>query len=75
MQKAITEADEEWSVNKKLVDTTDRGVHRSVPAGFPYFAVDFGEDGGYAHVIEDESLFPKDFGKVACCARLQVRNV
>src|SRR5687767_6408773 len=63
-QKAIMEADEEWSVHKKLIDTTGRGVHRAVPPNFPYFSVDFGDEGGYAHVIEDEAQFPKDFGKV-----------
>lgn len=35
-----------------------------IPKGFPYFAVDFGTQGGYAHVIEDERQFPKYFGKV-----------
>lgn len=35
-----------------------------IPKGFPYFAVDFGMQGGFAHVIEDERQFPKYFGKV-----------
>lgn len=36
-----------------------------VPKGFPYFAVDFGNEGGFAHVIEDEQKFPHYFGKVS----------
>ena len=45
-----------------------------MPKGFPYFAVDFGLQSGYAHVIENESVrlvscmhnrlqhFPSNFG-------------
>lgn len=62
-KKAIMESDEEWSQNKKLVDTRQRGVRNSIPIGLPYFFVDFGLDGGYAHVIEDQSKFPHYFGK------------
>lgn len=36
-----------------------------VPKGFPYFSVDFGLQGGYAHVIEDEQKFTTYFGKVS----------
>jgi len=36
-----------------------------VPKGFPYFAVDFGLQGGFAHVIEDETHFPHYFGRVS----------
>ena len=61
-KKAILESDEQWSQNKKLVDTRGKGVRRSIPKGFPYFAVDFGMDGGYAHVVEDEAQFPAHFG-------------
>ncbi|EGW01352.1 CWF19-like protein 2 [Cricetulus griseus] len=34
-----------------------------VPRGLPYFAVDFGLQGGFAHVIEDQHKFPRYFGK------------
>lgn len=34
-----------------------------IPKGFSYFAVDFGLQSGYAHVIEDENLFKATFGK------------
>ncbi|XP_048735526.2 CWF19-like protein 2 [Ostrea edulis] len=62
-KKAIQESESEWSDNKKLVDLSKKDVRRSIPKGFPYFAVDFGMQGGFAHVIEDERQFPKYFGK------------
>ena len=61
-KKSILDSDVEWSQNKKLVDTRAKGLRRSVPQGLPYFSVEFGTDGGYAHVIEDESLFKRYFG-------------
>ena len=71
-KKAIMESDEEWSQNKKLVDTRQRGVRNSIPVGLPYFFVDFGLDGGYAHVIEDQSKFPHYFGKEVLGGMLDV---
>ena len=64
-QKAIDESEKEWAQNKKLVDLRKKDIRHSVPKGFPYFAVDFGLQGGYAHVIEDEQSFPAYFGKVS----------
>lgn len=54
----------EWSNNKKLVDLRGRDVRRAVPKGLPYFSVDFGMDSGFAHVIENERLFPQNFAQV-----------
>ncbi|XP_071659856.1 CWF19-like protein 2 isoform X2 [Patagioenas fasciata] len=62
-KKAIMESDEEWSVNKKLIDLSLKDVRKSVPKGLPYFSVDFGLQGGFAHVIEDQYKFPHYFGK------------
>ncbi|NXK31076.1 C19L2 protein, partial [Piprites chloris] len=62
-KKAIMESDEEWSMNKKLIDLSSKDVRKSVPKGFPYFSVDFGLQGGFAHVIEDQHNFPHYFGK------------
>ncbi|NXW94651.1 C19L2 protein, partial [Alopecoenas beccarii] len=62
-KKAIMESDEEWSVNKKLIDLSSKDVRKSVPKGLPYFSVDFGLQGGFAHVIEDQYKFPHYFGK------------
>ena len=62
--KAINECEGEWAQHKKLINTKERGgLRQSVPKGFPYFHVDFGLDDGFAHVIEDEAQFPRDFGK------------
>lgn len=62
-KKAIMESDEEWSMNKKLIDLSSRNVRKSVPKGLPYFCVDFGLQGGFAHIIEDKHKFPHYFGK------------
>ena len=52
--KAISEAGEEWSQHRKLINTTDKGLRRSVPKNFAYFHVQCGESQSFAHVIEDE---------------------
>ncbi|XP_059680868.1 CWF19-like protein 2 [Gavia stellata] len=62
-KKAIMESDEEWSMNKKLIDLSSKDVRKAVPKGLPYFSVDFGLQGGFAHVIEDQHKFPHYFGK------------
>lgn len=62
-KKAILESDTEWAQNKRLIDTRQRGLKSSVPLGLPYFFVDFNNEGGFAHVIEDSSLFPHYFAK------------
>uniref|UniRef100_A0A4W6BS69 CWF19-like protein 2 n=1 Tax=Lates calcarifer TaxID=8187 RepID=A0A4W6BS69_LATCA len=62
-KKAIMECDEEWAMNKKIVDLSSKDIRQAVPRGLPYFAVDFGLQGGYAHVIENEQKFPHYFGK------------
>ncbi|XP_040113842.1 CWF19-like protein 2 isoform X2 [Oryx dammah] len=62
-KKAIMESDEEWSINKKLIDLSSKDIRKSVPRGLPYFSVDFGLQGGFAHVIEDQHKFPRYFGK------------
>lgn len=36
-----------------------------IPKGFSYFAVDFGLQPGFAHVIENETLFPANFARVS----------
>ncbi|XP_024426505.2 CWF19-like protein 2 isoform X2 [Desmodus rotundus] len=62
-KKAIMESDEEWSMNKKLIDLSSKDIRKSVPKGLPYFSVDFGLQGGFAHIIEDQHKFPHYFGK------------
>lgn len=63
-KKAIMECESEWSNNKKVVELAGRNVRKAVPKGLPYFAVDFGMQSGYAHVIEDKRLFPHNFAQV-----------
>ncbi|EDV24499.1 uncharacterized protein TRIADDRAFT_25069, partial [Trichoplax adhaerens] len=62
-KKAIQESDTEWSQNKKLISFSEAKLTHSIPKGFPYFAVEFELNGGFAHVIEDEDLFPYYFGQ------------
>lgn len=57
------ESDTEWAQNKKLIDTRQKSLRNCVPLGLPYFFVDFNNEGGFAHVIEDSSLFPHYFAK------------
>lgn len=62
-KKAILECESEWAQNRKLVDLSKKGLRNSIPKGLPYFSVDFGLQGGFAHVIEDEKDFPSYFGR------------
>ncbi|KAK6172433.1 hypothetical protein SNE40_016083 [Patella caerulea] len=62
-KKAIQDSESEWSQNVKVVDLSKKDIRHSVPKGFPYFCVDFGHQGGFAHVIEDEQRFPTYFGR------------
>ncbi|KAK3691764.1 hypothetical protein RRG08_009578 [Elysia crispata] len=62
-KKAILEAGPEWADNKKLHSLKEKDVQHVIPKGFPYFSVDFGLQGGYATIIEDEQTFPSYFGR------------
>ncbi|CAL1276610.1 unnamed protein product [Larinioides sclopetarius] len=64
-KKALLESEEEWTHNIKLIDLTGKGLRRSVPKNLPYFCISFDPSvhAGFAHVIEDEKQFPKNFGK------------
>lgn len=64
-KKAILETDEEWATHKKLIDSRGgKPISQLIPPNFPYFHVEFGLDGGFAHIIEDNEQFPVHFGKV-----------
>lgn len=72
-QKAILEAEGEWVQNKRLIKFDfEKGVMRSIPKGMPYFSVQFGKSGGFAHVIENERTFPARFGQEILCGILEM---
>ncbi|VDK71103.1 unnamed protein product [Onchocerca ochengi] len=62
-KKAIDDSEGEWVDNKKLVDLSKRDgdIRKVIPKGLSYFAIDFGLQPGYAHVIENEDRFPRNF--------------
>lgn len=74
--KALQETDEEWSQNKKVIDTSLKpgGLRSALPRkNFPYFYADFRLDQGYAHVIEDGEKFGNgDFGRDLMASLLKV---
>ncbi|XP_012277476.1 CWF19-like protein 2 [Orussus abietinus] len=62
-KKALLECEMEWSTNKKVIDLSQHDVRRAVPKALPYFSVNFGIQGGFAHIIEDDKLFPRNFAQ------------
>lgn len=62
-KKALLECETEWSMNKKIIDLEHKDIKQAVPNGLSYFMVEFEISKGYAHVIEDEHLFPKNFAE------------
>lgn len=60
--KELSEADEEWTQNKRVIDTK-AGLLASIPSGFPYIHFEFGTGGGYAHIIESTRHFRGDLGR------------
>lgn len=62
-KKALLECETEWAINKKIVDLRNKDLRRAIPNGLPYFMVQFGNNDGYAHVIEDERMFPTNFAE------------
>lgn len=74
-KKAILECESEWAMNKKVVDLKGKNIRKGIPKGLPYFWVDFGMDPGFAHVIEDQHLFPRNFAEVGLSLFISVPQV
>ncbi|GBP41803.1 CWF19-like protein 2 homolog [Eumeta japonica] len=62
-KKALMECEAEWSMNKKVVELKGKNIRKGIPKGLPYFWIDFAMEPGFAHVIEDQHLFPMTFGE------------
>ena len=70
-KKGILESDGMWTTNKKLIETSQKGFRSSIPKNFPYFCAEFGEGGGFGHIIEDTDHFPQNFGLEIACGMLE----
>lgn len=74
-KKAFLEAESEWAVHKKIINISNEkgGIRKQIPksiinnkliyiffnSDFPFIHVDFNNNKGYAHVIENEPAFDK----------------
>lgn len=66
-RKEILESEKKWADNPKLISTTKKGLNGSIPDNFAYFHVSFGDGEGFAHLIENERKFKRDFGREILC--------
>ena len=58
-KKAFLDEDEEWSENKKIIDTTSvkGNLSKILNEKFSYVSVDFNAQGGFLHIVQDERSF------------------
>nr|CCA26191.1 conserved hypothetical protein [Albugo laibachii Nc14] len=63
-RQELLQAAEEWATHSKilLIEGTAKNFRRVVPSRMPYFYVEWDIGKGYAHIIENESKFPRQFG-------------
>jgi Protein similar to CwfJ C-terminus 2/Protein similar to CwfJ C-terminus 1 len=62
-KSALTEQAEEWGTHQKLLRTARvKDLRRTIPKNFPYFYVEYDDNGnGYVQLIEGDA-FPQEFG-------------
>lgn len=70
----FSNADNEWTDNKKIVFVKDDHIKGKVPSGFSYVYFDFNMKKGLAHVIENQRKFKPDFarGLIAECLNVEL---
>ena len=71
-KEAILASEEEWSQHRKLIDTSDKGIRRSMVKNLPYFHVWFDPNRGYGHVIEDSKEWKEWFGREIIASMLDL---
>lgn len=68
MRIPVMQCDDVWQAsNRKCMDTSEKGLLRSVPKGFAYCYVEWssitGPAGSMVHMIEDEKHFKRNFAQ------------
>lgn len=62
-KQALQASGTEWSMNRRLIETTGNRIQRYLPKGLSYFWVCFDDlKKGFGHVIESEREFSRYFG-------------
>eukprot|EP01012_Entosiphon_sulcatum_P034850 TRINITY_DN44258_c0_g1_i1.p1 TRINITY_DN44258_c0_g1~~TRINITY_DN44258_c0_g1_i1.p1 ORF type:complete len:403 (-),score=87.59 TRINITY_DN44258_c0_g1_i1:8-1195(-) len=62
--KEMDDAESEFrQSNKRVIKFKDQQFQSAIPPDFPYFAVEFGLDGGYVHLIAEENRWNPHFGR------------
>lgn len=70
-RNALTEQASELSgTHTKLMDTSQKGLRRSIPAQMPYFYLQYGVRSSMAQIVEER--FPKDFAADTLAGMLEM---
>ena len=59
--KAFTDLDGDWAVHKKVYNISKKegGLFKQIPPNFAYVYIEWSEDEGLAHIIEDDERFDR----------------